>query len=139
MKRQLYGHSSLPEDILDEMRFQLALTKRFLLPALDKAVTINSCIEHSFEVGMSLKLYDDGSFGVSYGNSYYNEGMLYFKTDKSVFESIMKSAVSEFALQEKAFFKRVHNDPNLYNKVLEELERRKTVNTEILRSYGLEL
>lgn len=139
LKEQLYNHSSLPEESMKEMEYQLELTKRFILPALDKAVTINSCIEHSFEVGMSLHLYDDGYFGPPYGNRYYDEGMLYFKTDKTVFESIMKNAVSEFALREKAFFERAHNAPDLYNKVQAELERRKEANTEILRSYGLDI
>lgn len=139
LKEQLYNHSSSPEESIKEMEYQLELTKRFILPALDKAVTINSCIEHSFEVGMHLHLYDDGYFGPPYGNRYYDEGMLYFKTDKTVFESIMKNAVSEFALREKAFFERVHNDPDLYNKVQAELERRKEANTELLRSYGLDI
>lgn len=139
LKQQLYNHPSLPYENLSAMEYQLALTKRFILPALDKAMTIGSCIENDFEIRMSLHLYDDKCFGPPYGNSYYDEGMLFFKTDKTVFESIMKNAVSEFALQEKAFFERVHNDPNLYNKVQEELERRKAQNTEILRSYGLDI
>ncbi len=139
LKHRLYYHPSAPEDILDEMEYQLALTKRFILPALDKAVTIDSCIEHDFEIGMSLTLYDDGSFGATYGNSYYNEGMLYFKTHKEVFENGMKNAISELALQEKAYFEKVHNDPDLYNEVQAELERRKKDNTELLRSYGLEI
>lgn len=139
LKEQLYNHSSLPGESVKEMEYQLELTKRFILPSLDKAVTINSCIDHSFEVGMHLHLYDDGSFGATYGNSYYNEGMLYFKTDKSVFENIMKNAVSEFALRQKAFFERAHNNPDLYSEVQAELERRKAANTEILRSYGIDI
>jgi len=139
LKNQLYYHPSAPADILDEMEYQLTLTKRFILPALDKAVTIDSCIEHNFEINMSLTLHDDGCFGATYGNSYYSEGMLYFKTHKSVFEKGMGKAVSEFALKEKAFFEKVHNDPDLYSRVQAELERRKAANTEILRSYGLEI
>lgn len=139
LKRQLYNHPSLPNESLKAMEYQLALTKRFILPALDKAMTIDSCIENDFEIRMSLHLYDDKCFGPPYGNSYYDEGMLYFKTDKTVFESIMKNAVSEFALREKAFFERAHNDPGLYKKVQAELERRKTANTEILRSYGIDI
>ncbi len=139
LKHELYSHSSSPDESLKEMEYQLALTKRFILSALDKAVTIDSCIEHNFEIRMNLSLYDDGCFGATYGNSYYNEGMLYFKTHKEVFENGMKNAISELALQEKAYFEKVHNDPDLYNEVQAELERRKAANTEILRSYGLEI
>ncbi len=139
LKHQFYYHSSLPDESLKEMKYQLALTKQFILPALDKAVTIESCIEHNFEIGMDLNLYDDGCFGATYGNSYYNDGMLYFKMDRSVYENRKKNAISELALQEKAYFEKVHNDPDLYNEVQAELERRKKENTEKLRSYGLDL
>ncbi len=139
LKHQFYYHSSLPDENLKEMEYQLALTKRFILSALDKAVTIDSCIEHDFEIGMSLTLYDDGSFGAAYGNSYYNEGMLYFKTDRSVYENRTRNAVDDGVLRRKAYFEKVHNDPDLYNEVQAELERRKAVNMEILRSYGLNL
>ncbi len=139
LKHQFYYHSSLPDESLKEMEYQLELTKRFILSALDKAVTIASCIEHNFEIGMDLHLYDDGCFGATYGNSYYNDGMLYFKMDRSVYENRKKNAISELALQEKAYFEKVHNDPDLYNEVQTELERRKKENTEKLRSYGLDL
>lgn len=139
LKKQLYSHSSLPEESLKEMEYQLALTKRFILPALAKAVTIDSCIEHNFEINMSLTLYDDGSFGASYGNSYYNEGLLYFKTDRSVYENRTRNAVDDGVLRRKAYFEKVHNDPDLYNEIQAELERRKAANTEILRSCGLDI
>lgn len=139
LKRQLYNHPSLPDESLKAMEYQLALTKRFVLPALDKAMTIDSCIEHDFEIGMSLTLYDDGCFGATWGNSYYNEGMLYFKTDRSVYENITRNAVSEDSLRRRAYFERVHNDPELYNEVQAELERRRKENTERLRGYGLEI
>lgn len=139
LKHQFYYHSSLPDENLKEMEYQLALTKQFIISALDKAISINSCIEHYFETGMSLTLYDDGSFGAAYGNSYYNEGMLYFKTDRSVYENRTRNAVDEAVLRSKAYFEKVHNDPDLYNEVQAELERRKAANTEILKSYGLSL
>lgn len=141
LHERLYSNPSSPEDseMLKAMESELEITKQIMLPALDKAVNIDSCIEYSAEIGMSLKLYDDGSFGATYGNSYYDEGMLYFKIDKSVFKRIMKNAVSEFALKEKAFFEKVHNDPELYDAVQAELERRRTANVEILKSYGLDL
>lgn len=139
LKHQLYNYPSLPNENLKAMEYQLALTKRFILPALDKAVTIDSCIEHDFEIGMSLTLYDDGSFGTTEGNGYYDEGMLYFKTDRSVYENRTRNVVDEGALRRRAYFEKVHNDPDLYNEVQAELERRKAANTEILRSYGLDI
>lgn len=139
LKRQLYYHPSAPEDILDEMKYQLALTKRFILSALNKALTIESCIEHNYEIRMSLNLYDDGSFGATDGNGYYNESILYFKTDRSVYENRTRNAVGEDVLRGRAYFEKVHNDPDLYNEVQAELKRRKKANTERLRSYGLEI
>lgn len=138
LKHQLYYHPSAPEDILDEMEYQLSLTKRFILPALDKAVTIDSCIEHNFEIGMSLSFYNDGCFGETYGNSYYDEGMLYFKTDWSVFENAPDD-MDQMALYKKSFFEKNHVDFDLYKKAQVELERRKVANIRILKSYGLDL
>lgn len=139
LKRQLYNHPSLPDEILKGMEYQLALTKRFILPALDKAMTIDSCIENDFEIRMSLTIYDDGSFGTTEGNGYFDEGMLYFKTDRSAYENITKNAVNEGVLRERAYFEKVHSDPELYGAVQAELERRKKENTEKLRSYGLDI
>lgn len=139
LKRQLYNHPSLPDESLKAMEYQLALTKRFILPALDKAMTIDSCIENDFEIRMSLTIYDDGSFGTTEGNGYFDEGMLYFKTDRSVYENITRNAVNEGALRRRAYFEKVHSDPDLYNEVQAELERRRTANTEILRSYGIDI
>lgn len=138
LKHRLYYHPSAPEDILDEMEYQLALTKRFILPALDKAVTIDSCIEHNFEIGMSLSFYNDGCFGETYGNSYYDEGMLYFKTDWSVFENAPDD-MDQMALYKKSFFEKNHVDFDLYKKAQVELERRKAANIRILKSYGIDL
>ncbi len=139
LKHNLYYHASKPEDILDEMEYQLSLTKRFLLPALDKAMTIESCIENDFELNIDLNIYDDGSFGTKYGDGYYNESILYFKTDRSVYENIIKNATGKAALSKEDYFERVQDDPDLYKEVQEELERRKAQNTEILRSYGVDI
>ncbi|MDE6727890.1 MAG: hypothetical protein K2J80_08120 [Oscillospiraceae bacterium] len=139
LKRQIYNHPSLPNESLKAMEYQLALTKRFILPALDKAMTIDSCIENDFEIRMSLTIYDDGSFGTTEGNGYFDEGMLYFKTDRSVYENITRNAVNEGALRRRAYFEKVHNDPDLYSEVQAELERRKAANIEILRSYGIDI
>lgn len=139
LKRRLYGCPSLPEDNLKAMEYQLALTKRFILPELDKAVTIESCMEHNFEINMDLFLREDEIFGTAKGNDYYNEGILYFKTDRSVYDYRMRNAVSDIALREKSFFEKVHNHPELYTAVQAELERRKAANIEILRGYGVEL
>lgn len=138
LKRQLYYHPSAPSDILDEMEYQLTLTKRFILTALDKAVTIDSCLEHNFEIGMSLSLYNDGCFGDTYGNSYYDEGMLYFKTDWSVFENATAD-MDQMSLYRKSFFEKAHIDFDLYQKAQIELQRRKAANTEILKLYGLDI
>lgn len=139
LHERLYSNPSLPEELLEAMESELELTKRFMLPALTEATSLEYCIEHGFELGMSTNLYDDGCFGASYRNSYYSEGMLYFKTDRSIFDNAYKNAKSEYAVMQKSYFERVHGDPGLYAEVQAELERRKTANTEILRSYGLEL
>lgn len=139
LKNQLYYHPSAPSDILDEMEYQLTLTKRFILPTLDKAVTIDSCIEHNFEIRMDLTLCDDRCFGATYGNDYYSEGMLYFKTDRSVYENWTRNAIDDVVLRRKAYFEKVHNESDLYNEIQSELERRRTANVEILKSYGIDI
>lgn len=139
LKERLYSNPSSPEEPLKAMGSELELTKRFMLPALAKMVNLGACIEHDSEIGMHIFLYDDGCFGATYGNSYYNDGLIYFKTDRSVFDNIFKNARSDFAMKQKAYFERVHGDPELYAEVQAELERRKAANTEILRSYGLDI
>lgn len=137
LTKRLYSNPSSPEEPFKAMESELELAKRFMLPALAKAVSIETCIEHGF--GMDIFLYDDGCFGATYGNSYYNDGLIYFKTDRSVFDNIFKNARSDFAMKQKAYFERVHADHELYAEVQAELERRKAVNTEVLRSYGAEI
>lgn len=139
LKERLYSNPSSPEEPLKAMESELELTKRFMLPALAKAVNLEACIEHGFEIGMDIFLYDDGCFGATEGNSYYNDGLIYFKTDRNVFDNIFKNARSDFAMKQKSYFERVHGDPELYAEVQAELERRKAANTEILRSYGLDI
>lgn len=137
LTKRLYSNPSSPEEPFKAMESELELAKRFMLPALAKAVSIETCIEHGFS--MDIFLYDDGCFGATYGNSYYNDGLIYFKTDRSVFDNIFKNARSDFAMKQKAYFERVHADHELYAEVQAELERRKAVNTEVLRSYGAEI
>ena len=134
-----FSCSTEPNKMLDSMKHALEITKQIMLPVMDEVVDIDSCIRYNHKIGLLLPLYDDENFGNDNPNHYYNEGFLYFKTNPSIFRERMKNAISEIALREKTFFEKVQTDLELNQKVQDELERRKKENTEILRSYGLEI
>ncbi len=126
------------QKMLEDMQAACDITCKIMVSMLDKVVNIDACIEFSKELGINLELCDE-HYGNDIPGNYYKEGFIYFKTDKNIFRNKMMNAISEIALREKAYFERVQDDPVLYNEVQEELKRRKAQNTEILRSYGVDI
>ncbi len=126
------------QKMLEDMQAACDITCKIMVGTLDKVVNIDACIEFSKELGINLELCDE-DFGNNIPGNFYKEGFIFFKTDKNIFRNKMMNAISEIALREKAYFERVQDNPNLYNEVQAELERRKAQNTEILRSYGVDI
>jgi hypothetical protein len=151
------------ESMLNEVKFSLEITKKIMLPLLDKMTDFEKCIEYNEIIGMNINVYDDENFGTDYYSNFYNEGLLLIKTDNH--DDFIKKKQKDidiieynkkmgrgpipseriFELLEEGRIERirkrdnVYNNPELYKKALSELEKRKAANTATLRSYGLEL
>ncbi|GHU55852.1 hypothetical protein FACS1894132_12560 [Clostridia bacterium] len=135
-----------PEDnksMVNAVEHSLEITEKYMIPVLDKVNTLDLCIEYLNKFGLGLYLYGDGCFGGKSTNSFYNEGLLYIKTNHEI-EKKWKKILDEKILDEESL-QRVYQgyqyfgDPELNAKTLIELETRKKENTEILKSYGLNM
>ena len=129
----------------DAMKYSLELSKRFILSQLNTAIDLKSSLAYLKRLGQSRDTANfDSKLNFSgCGNS--SEGLLYVKVDDEEFKTILKNMINgttpcddedrQRATEKYKFF----NDPIIHEKVLAELERRKAQNTEILRSYGLDI
>jgi hypothetical protein len=132
------------ELLIDTLKYSLELTEKFMLPIFDKATNLNDCIEYFRKFGPSMNLYNDGNFGNSNPNHYCYEGLLYIKTNNQELKKkwgkiLEEKTIDEAKIKQVSSLYEFFNDPELHAQTLDELERRKKVNTEILRSYGLEI
>ena len=62
----------------DAVEHSLKITKDIMLPLLNKAIDLNSCIEYFHRFDLSMQLYED-DFGNKCAGNFYNEGLLYIK------------------------------------------------------------
>ena len=126
--------------LIQAMEYAFGVTKKFVIPILDKVTDINSCIEHFRKYGPSMHLYsEEEDYGRKYGDTFCNEGMIYTKRGCN-FDFIDKYEGPSVLLQKyKALRFNILKDSNLCVKYHTELQNRKAMNTEILRSYGLEI
>lgn len=142
-------HFSLEENreasMLNALKYSLELTNKFILPQLNTAVDIESSLIYLSRLGQlcgTSNFNSNLNFGAS-GD--YDEGFLYVKADddglKSRLEKIIDGTIpsSEEGRQKAVENYKFLNDPVIHEKVLLELERRKAANTEILRSYGMDV
>ena len=153
--------------LLRAMTRALEATKQYMLPMLNKVTSLEACVEHFYTFhSPMLNISGKTDFDKEYRGNDYNEGLLLIKTNnrddgvertermlaeiarlmqegrmggtQKDFEEMCEIArngrVLQIAIRDKIF-----NDPALCAKVSAELERRKTANLEILRSYGLDL
>jgi hypothetical protein len=151
------------EAMLNEVKFSLEVTKKIMLPMLDKMTDFEKCIEYNEIIGMNTAVFDDENFGTDYYSNFYNEGLLLIKTDNHddfIERKQKKLDMIEYnkkmgrgpipseniaELFEERRIERIrkrdniYNNPELYKKALSELEKRKAANIATLRSYGLEL
>ena len=150
----LYGIDNESE-MLYELRHSLDVTRKVMLPVISKAVDVDSSIECFFRMGMPLRF--DESF----------ECLLFLKTPRyaDIFTNRLQKRADEYKekmeqgvngytseecekklqranevfQREISLIENALNDPKLSAKYFAELERRKTINTEKFRLYGLDI
>ena len=132
------------DDMLTELRFSLDMSQKYVLPILDKVNTLTE----------SINFFDNyaGSICTNHYNAEhrfdlcpeYEEGMLYVKTDDQELKERLKCNIENEELEKRvreraAIIYSYFADPKVNKLALEELEKRKALNIEILRSYGLDV
>jgi len=152
------------ESLHCEVKRSLDVTKQFMLPTLNKATDLVSCIQEYFFIFGGLTL--NNAENLDAYNNDYGEGLLLIKTNyresmERTEKAIAKSAQlfkagkcggqtqEDFdrecersragALRQITIRNKILDTPELYAQVLAKLEKRKAENTEILRSYGLNI
>ncbi|MDR1674308.1 MAG: hypothetical protein LBR54_02520 [Oscillospiraceae bacterium] len=150
------------ESLLYAVEYSLRISENIILPILDKATTLDACVDYFYRFNLHMSIYDDENLGNDNPNNYCNEGLLLIKTNNK--EGVIKALegyISSIAYQLKRgngelfrFTQEFYNEelkkleklklektfnPKMFTKELAELERRKAANTETLRSYGLDL
>ena len=143
------------------------MTKQIMLPLLNEVTDLNSCVDYYHLLHLPLLyLINDDDFGNGDPSYYYHEGLLLIKTNnrddgiEHMEQSFARTAKwmkegkcgltqqefeeecergKKFRLQQIGLRDKMQKDPESNAKVTAELERRKTANIEILRSYGLSI
>jgi len=132
------------DDMLRELNFSLDMTIKYVLPILNNANTLMECM--TFFDKFAGKICTN-SFTSEYRfdlSLEYDEGMLYIKTDDQVLKERLKCNIENEELEKRvreraAIIYSYFADPKVNKLALEELEKRKALNIEILRSYGLDV
>lgn len=155
------------KSLLDALRYSLKVTMDVMLPILDKADNLCSCVDYFEKYGPFMHLYSaEENFGNNKATNKYNEGLLYIKTNNrddlikrqeqekeyelyrikthrsGLTEEQLENDYKEYDEDRKKRFalkNKLLDTPELYEKVMAELERRKEKNINVLRSYGLNL
>ena len=133
------------DDMLIELRFSLDMSQKYVLPILDKVNTLDKCISFfkNYACEISTNIFNSKlNFDLC---TEYDEGMLYIKTDNQKlqedFQNTLsgKTGASDETRQRVAIKNMYFKDPEIHGRALEELEKRKALNIEVLRSYGLDV
>ncbi len=143
-------------------------TEKIMLPILDRVSDLDVCIEFLRvynSTSLNVREYDENyRFGYEDDNEDHNESLLYIQTDnhddlvqkynemlaetaKAIENGkpgygpyeVEKKAYEEWRVETTTRRDSIYNTPKLYERIMEELERRKKANTETLRSYGIDL
>lgn len=150
-----------------ELERALEETKKHVIPVFHGIETLEDCIDFMRVFGapdLDIPTYDLEKDTFVPTNSPYNEGLLYIRTNnhddlREKFAKILAKEIKEievgiidYSTCEKArkgiekwrvriieTRDRIYNDPVAYDRALQELERRKAVNTEVLRGYGIDI
>lgn len=142
-------------EMLYELEHSLDVTRKILLHVISKAVDIDSAIECFYQLGMPLIL-DERFEGLLFlkAKNYPDIIKKDIKKHNDKYKQKMEQGVNGYTSEE--YEKRIQrangvlqrevsqvenilNDPELLAKYTAELERRKAINTEKFRSYGLDM
>lgn len=131
-------------DMMVELQRSVEVVIHNTLPIMDKMITLYDCIKNPHP---NTILYENALERV---HDEDNEGLLNIKVfDLKEFEEIQRMLVEKTDSEHKAIavkdmneevdtFRKYTQDKEYYQKVMNELERRKRENQAILRSYGIE-
>lgn len=144
------------ENLQEIVAFATNKTEEIILPVFEKIIDLDSYIEYR-------KFYYEGP--LLFAEKFREDSLVLIKADnhddfEDVFEESFCASllINPQAYADKNNYDKlykglreciveniahsrdkVYNDPELYKKALDEIERRRQLNTEILRSYGLDL
>lgn len=142
-------------EMLYELRHSLDVTRKVMLPIMSKAVDIDSSIDFFSQIGVSLS-FSERFEGLLFleTNNYANIIVKEIKKFDDEYKQKMEQGVKGYTSEEHekrlqrtdAVLRReivpienILNNPELLAKYTSELERRKAINTEKFRSYGLDI
>lgn len=142
-------------EMLYELNHSLDVTRKVLLNIISKAVDIDSSIDFFSQIGVSLS-FSERFEGLLFlkTNNYANIIVKEIKKFDDEYKQKMEQGVNGYTSEEyekrlkraDAVLQReispienVLNDPKLLAKYTAELERRRAINTEKFRSYGLDI
>ncbi len=140
-----YYFSEIEKSMLSALNDSLELVKKYMLPVLNDVDTLEKSIEF-FEKFMLL--IDTSAYNTDLcfdGDSDYNEGFLYIKTDYQKLKEKWRRIVEGENKILPETLKRVTElykffvDPVFNKAVLDELEKRKKSNIENLKLYGVNI
>ena len=140
-----YYFSEIEKSMLSALNDSLELVKKYMLPVLNGVDTLEKSIEF-FEKFMLL--IDTSAYNTDLcfdGDSDYNEGFLYIKTDYQKLKEKWRRIVEGENKILPETLKRVTElykffvDPVFNKAVLDELEKRKKSNIENLKLYGVNI
>ncbi len=131
--------------MMEELEWSLEVVKQEILPKLDQVKTLKDCME---VLGPTAAyVYDlDGD---KYEENDEKEGMLNYKLytleefeegwrkEVESVEARYKESRTKVMQKQVTIFRKYTEDESYHRMVLEEIERRKAANQEILRGYGL--
>ena len=147
-RRSIYDFQYKKNDntsMIEELKYSLEITQKYMLAFMNKAVSLEACIDflRKFNLPVSTNSYDlESFFKEGIGD---DEGALYIKTNyqhmKERWRRILDGTQEAPESTREAIANMIifFDDPVIHEKALAEIERRKKVNTEILRSYGLDI
>lgn len=158
-------HFLYKSDDIYGMKNAFNVTQNVMLPIFDEAINLNNCIEHFYKLGTPMDICCDLEEFNTEPHYYYSEGLLLikigYKGDITPYmENILAMKVKEVEkglsgltgtidindyknrfrqkVQQQIIIRdQMLNDAVKYSKAIAELERRRNVNINVLRSYNL--
>jgi len=161
---KLYHFYYKDETVIDAVIYALEMTEQLLLPALSSVIDLNTCVKYLLNVqaGISLSTCFKKNFDNNNPNYAHNEGLLYVKTrhrfdyaetmmSREAYTTDVERGCLERgknydeytemtrkgSIEAQARLDGLLNNPDEYEKVILELDRRKKYNTKILNELGI--